>query len=154
MVDIIVNKTHTYVSFAETEKGRMAASACVENLMKYLKPDLLPRKLKCRFSVKFSKSPGFSIRPVKCVALSSNKNNDDLLGILGLKLYNDVISIEEEERLLSAIDEQPWSSKLKRRVQHYGYTFNYVTRSVDNKKKPPKLPEFLLSLYETFSRGG
>ena len=153
VVDIIVNKTHTYVSFAETEKGRMAASACVENLMKCLKPDLLPRKLKCRFSVKFSKSPGFSIRPVKCVALSSNKNNDDLLGILGLKLYNDVISIEEEERLLSAIDEQPWSSKLKRRVQHYGYTFNYVTRSVDNKKKPPKLPEFLLSLYEKLFHG-
>ena len=42
---------------------------------------------------------------------------------------------------------------LKRRVQHYGYTFNYVTRSVDNKKKPPKLPEFLLSLYEKLFHG-
>ena len=46
VVDIIVNKTHTYVSFAETEKGRTAASACIENLMTCLKPDLLPRKLK------------------------------------------------------------------------------------------------------------
>ena len=153
VVDIIVNKTHTYVSFAETERGRMAASACVENLMKCLKPDLLPRKLKCRFSVKFSKSPGFSIRPVKCVALSSNKNNDDLLGILGLKLYNNVISIEEEERLLSAIDEQPWSSKLKRRVQHYGYTFNYVTRSVDNKKKPQNYQSFCYHYMKNFFTG-
>lgn len=154
VVDIIVHKTHTYVSFTETDKGRAAALACIENLMKYLKPDLLPRKLKCRFSVKFSKSPGFSIRPVKCVSLSSNRNNQDLLGIPGLRLYNDAISIEEEEYLLSAIDEQPWSSKLKRRVQHYGYTFNYITRSVDAKKNPPKLPEFLLSLYERLFSGG
>ena len=51
--DIIVKGTHTYVSFDETEAGRLEATKCLKHLMKTLAPDILPRKLKCRYSIKF-----------------------------------------------------------------------------------------------------
>ncbi len=40
------------------------------------------------------------------------------------------ISLSEEARLISIIDQQPWFSDLKRRVQHYGYRYDYKARNV------------------------
>src|SRR5262249_50252201 len=47
-----------------------------------------------------------------------------------LDLIDKYISREDEIRLLAAIDERPWSTELRRRVQHYGYTYEYKQRSL------------------------
>jgi alkylated DNA repair protein alkB family protein 8 len=48
----------------------------------------------------------------------------------GLYYTGDWISPEAQDTLLSAIDNQPWSTQLKRRVQHYGHRYDYGRRSV------------------------
>lgn len=48
----------------------------------------------------------------------------------GLEYIPNFISPDEQEKLLQQIDEQPWSQELKRRVQHYGYRYDYKSRSV------------------------
>lgn len=47
---------------------------------------------------------------------------DGLVG--GLSLIRDFITTEEEESIIKMIDNNPWLSDIKRRVQHYGYKFS------------------------------
>ncbi|CAL9195187.1 unnamed protein product [Musa hybrid cultivar] len=47
------------------------------------------------------------------------------LGIPGIYLVHDFITVEEEKRLLAEVDNRQWRSLSKRRVQHYGYEFLY-----------------------------
>lgn len=46
----------------------------------------------------------------------------------GLSLLLDFVTAEEEGLLLAAVDggDAPWTVFARRRVQHYGYAFNYV----------------------------
>jgi len=68
--------------------------------------------------------------------------------IPGLTLYHNFITLEEEVQLLSSIDDQPWSNELKRRVQHYGWKYDYSKRSLDNNMKLGDLPPFCASLVD------
>lgn len=49
-------------------------------------------------------------------------------GVPGLSLLLDFVTAEEEALLLAAVDGggAPWTVFARRRVQHYGYAFNYV----------------------------
>lgn len=50
--------------------------------------------------------------------------------IQGLYQVKDFITTQFEQELLDWIDKQTWSTKLKRRTQHYNYEYNYITRQV------------------------
>ncbi len=43
----------------------------------------------------------------------------------GLELIPDFVSEEEEKALLALVDSRSWQTLAKRRVQHYGYEFQY-----------------------------
>ncbi|MCD7468584.1 hypothetical protein HAX54_006944 [Datura stramonium] len=81
------------------------------------------------------------------------------LDIPGLYLIHDFISANEEGRsgshlqekhigisyteLLAAVDTMHWKELAKRRVQHYGYEFQYSTRNVNTNQYLGELPSFL-----------
>ena len=65
--------------------------------------------------------------------------------IEGLSIVPDVISEVEETALLRQIDAQPWNARLKRRVQHYGHEFDYVTRKCGT-IVTPQFPDFIKDL--------
>lgn len=50
--------------------------------------------------------------------------------IPGLKYFSDFITQIEHDNLLAEIDKQPWLPDLRRRVQHFGYRYNYKARRV------------------------
>jgi alkylated DNA repair protein alkB family protein 8 len=62
----------------------------------------------------------------------------------GLRRVADWTSPEEADALLRAIDAAPWSTQLKRRVQHYGHRYDYGRRSVAaaSRATVPPLPEW------------
>ncbi|MBD2501107.1 alpha-ketoglutarate-dependent dioxygenase AlkB [Anabaena azotica] len=60
----------------------------------------------------------------------------------GLTYLPNYISQQEHDYLISVIDQQPWLSDLKRRVQHYGYRYNYTKRSVDLSMYIGELPDW------------
>lgn len=64
--------------------------------------------------------------------------------IEGLVYIPNFITQEEHEFILEQVDQQPWLSELKRRVQHYGYRYNYKSRKVDTSMKIGDLPEWML----------
>lgn len=68
--------------------------------------------------------------------------------IPGLYYVPDYINEIEHDLLLVQIDEQPWLDDLKRRVQHYGFKYDYKARRVARDMRIGKLPEWLEELAE------
>src|SRR5581483_2461219 len=68
--------------------------------------------------------------------------------IPGLSCITDYISADEEAELLSLIDKQIWLTDLKRRVQHYGYKYDYKARTVSNDAHLGPLPSWLAPVSE------
>lgn len=60
--------------------------------------------------------------------------------IAGLRYLPDYITPDEEAALLAIIDQQPWLTDLKRRVQHYGYRYDYLSKRVDASLRLGDLP--------------
>jgi alkylated DNA repair protein alkB family protein 8 len=74
-------------------------------------------------------------------------------GIPGLQLHTDFITPEQEAALLQQIDQQPWQQLSKRRVQHYGYCFDYSQRGVDAQQRIGPLPQWMQPLVQQMEVG-
>lgn len=68
--------------------------------------------------------------------------------VSGLLYTPSFLTDDDEHTLLNLIDNQPWSAALKRRVQHYGYSYNYQAR---NTSLTQPLPDWLRQLGERVS---
>ncbi|MGV2433120.1 MAG UNVERIFIED_CONTAM: alpha-ketoglutarate-dependent dioxygenase AlkB [Rickettsiaceae bacterium] len=66
--------------------------------------------------------------------------------IPGLIYIPDYITKLQEEKLINFIDKESWNTELKRRVQHYGYKYNYKTGDVDIGNKLGDLPHWLYDI--------
>lgn len=64
----------------------------------------------------------------------------------GLQLLPEFVNRASADALLGAIEAQPWSAALSRRVQHYGWTYDYRSRRVAPDAYLGPLPGFLASL--------
>ncbi len=76
------------------------------------------------------------------------------LHIPGLQLLQDFVSPAEEAALLAGVDSQPWVALAKRRVQHYGYAFDYAKRGVEANKRLGPLPDFMDCVLARIQAGG
>ncbi len=77
-----------------------------------------------------------------------NKTNEELTlesarKIQGLSVYFDFINQEEEHFLLQHIDQANWLHDLKRRVQHYGYKYDYKSRKIDRSFYIGEIPSWM-----------
>ncbi len=61
----------------------------------------------------------------------------------GLTLVDTFISEDEELELIQNIDKQSWLTDLKRRVQHYGYKYDYKARKLTEDFKVGDIPDFI-----------
>ena len=64
----------------------------------------------------------------------------------GLELLKDFISVPQELELVEVIDSSDWSSELARRVQHYGWRYDYKARGVGQKDYLGPLPSWAQEL--------
>src|SRR5688572_967890 len=74
--------------------------------------------------------------------------------IAGLRYLSNIISPEEESMLIETVDKQIWLSPLQRRVQHYGYIYDYKKRTVTEEMFIGGLPAWLQGLAESLHRNG
>jgi alkylated DNA repair dioxygenase AlkB len=74
--------------------------------------------------------------------------------IPGLRYVADLVTIEEEAALVASIDAQPWLDDLKRRVQHYGYRYDYKARRISKGMFVGSLPAFTRELAARLVAGG
>lgn len=79
---------------------------------------------------------------------------DNANQIDGLTYMPDFITPQEEAELISIIDQQPWLTDLKRRVQHYGWKYDYTARRVDETMRLGPLPNWLMDYCKRLYDGG
>jgi len=74
--------------------------------------------------------------------------------IAGLTYIPEYINPGSEDALIHTIDQQQWLTDLKRRVQHYGYRYDYKARNVTKELKLGVVPEWLSSYcYQLHAKG-
>ena len=66
--------------------------------------------------------------------------------VSGLTYVPDFLGEREETDLVGAIDQAEWISDLQRRVQHYGWRYDYRARQVDASMRLGPLPEWAARL--------
>lgn len=74
--------------------------------------------------------------------------------IHGLRYIPDYITEVQHDWLLARIDEQRWLDDLKRRVQHYGFKYDYRARKVNLDMHIGELPEWLKVLSDKLQKEG
>jgi alkylated DNA repair dioxygenase AlkB len=62
--------------------------------------------------------------------------------IPGLQYVSSYLAPEQQSQCLSVVDSQLWITDMKRRVQHYGWVYNYKKRAVDPSMYLGALPEW------------
>ncbi len=67
---------------------------------------------------------------------------NDISKIEGLRYVSNFISVEEEELLMEAINAESWLTDIKRRVQHYGYKYDYKSRNIDHSMYLGEIPHW------------
>lgn len=72
----------------------------------------------------------------------------------GLYYHPDFVNVETEKALLHTIDSQIWQNPLKRRVQHYGYIYDYRRRTIDGSMRLGALPNWLQEIAEQLHTDG
>jgi alkylated DNA repair dioxygenase AlkB len=68
--------------------------------------------------------------------------------IEGLSYIPGYLSKVEHDALVNQIQKQTWLQDIRRRVQHYGWRYDYKARSIDYSMFLGKLPDWLQSLAE------
>lgn len=61
----------------------------------------------------------------------------------GLSYIDSYLTEPEQQALITAIDSQAWITDFKRRVQHYGYRYDYKARAVHDTMRLGDLPDWL-----------
>jgi len=78
----------------------------------------------------------------------------DTQQIHGLIYIPEYISKSQEQELIKNIDEQQWLNDLKRRVQHYGYKYDYKARTITSDLKIGEIPNWLAEYTNKFNSNG
>jgi alkylated DNA repair dioxygenase AlkB len=74
--------------------------------------------------------------------------------VVSLAYHPNYLTPSEQTTLLQLIDHQPWLADLKRRVQHYGYRYDYRRRLIDASLYLGQLPGWLRSLAQQIHHDG
>jgi alkylated DNA repair dioxygenase AlkB len=70
----------------------------------------------------------------------------DVPDIDGLTYHPALLTARERTDILRQIDSLPWQSDLKRRVQHYGFKYDYKARSINHSMRVGELPKFAIEI--------
>jgi len=82
------------------------------------------------------------------------QTQQSLANVPGLSLIFDFVNNPEETALLREIDQRPWSDELSRRVQHYGYRYDYRQRRITCDSYLGPLPPFLQKIAQRLHAEG
>jgi len=72
----------------------------------------------------------------------------------GLTYRSQFVSPHEASTLIRCVDTSSWRDDLRRRVQHYGFRYNYRSRSVGPADRIGPLPHWLADLAERVAANG
>ncbi|KAI8815703.1 uncharacterized protein EV422DRAFT_502112 [Fimicolochytrium jonesii] len=122
-VEMLLGKAYSYIVF-ETPESALKAYHSIQDEGRELP---LPQGGSKRLLLTFAKSISRQVALTNPAEVSNT--------VPGLALVHDFVTSEEEANLLASVDHERdsprWIDMLKRRVQHYGFRFDYALNDVD-----------------------
>ena len=76
------------------------------------------------------------------------------IGVPGIDYREAFLKLGECDELVRKIDSQPWSNDLSRRVQHYGWRYDYASKAIAEDTRLGPLPDWLQGIAERLYRKG
>ena len=76
------------------------------------------------------------------------------IGVPGIDYREAFLRLDKCDELVRKIDGQPWSNELSRRVQHYGWRYDYASKTVTEDMHSGPLPDWLQGIAERLYREG
>jgi alkylated DNA repair dioxygenase AlkB len=78
----------------------------------------------------------------------------EINAIAGLTVQKRFLNVERQKYLIEAIDSGTWNGDLKRRVQHFGYRYDYSARRIAASLKALPIPEWGQQLMQKILQAG
>jgi alkylated DNA repair dioxygenase AlkB len=75
-----------------------------------------------------------------------NSSTFESIGIQGLNYIPNFIDKSEMKCFVDAINDESWMTDIKRRVQHYGYRYDYKARRIDHSMFIGTLPSWAMPM--------
>ena len=75
-------------------------------------------------------------------SLQKTGMKNDTSPIDGLQYIPNFITESEEKDLIQSINKEIWLNDIKRRVQHYGYKYDYKSRNIDHTMYLGEIPDW------------
>ncbi|WP_320534750.1 alpha-ketoglutarate-dependent dioxygenase AlkB [Robbsia andropogonis] len=85
---------------------------------------------------------------------ASKLSTKSAIGPVGLQVLPNFITDDEEHRLVTIIDSVEWDQLMKRRVQHYGWRYDYKARQITQANYLGPLPRWAEDLAERLLASG
>lgn len=146
MVTSCEEKTHAFVSFENVEDAAKAQKILNGRHCKQLNRHLI---------VSFALYKGDKDYVVGESPLPVDTQVSKDVRVPGFVLLEGFLSESEEKNLLEEIYKREWTGDeqigMQRRVQHYGYDFDYKTRNIDVTQKSGELPHFCSPFFQKLS---
>ncbi len=92
--------------------------------------------------------------PADPSALTLPPGQVEALERIDIDYRDDFICNDEEQTLIRAVDAADWMCDLKRRVQHYGFRYDYTKRRIGSGDRIGDLPDWITPLAERLRREG
>lgn len=86
--------------------------------------------------------------------LPSQRSTELVPRIEGLRYVEEFLSVDEQKKLLRVIDAAEWRYDLDRRVQHYGWRYDYKARTVSRDMRIRDFPMWLHDLGKRLCEAG
>lgn len=80
-----------------------------------------------------------------------DESHEETPYVPGLRYIPQYITAEQHRSLIMAIDKREWTSELQRRVQHYGYRYDY-RRNAKSLQPAPEFPQWAKNLAQKIQR--
>lgn len=77
---------------------------------------------------------------------NQNQLLQPIVNIPGLYIYEDIIDVQSELDLINFVNQSAWLPDLTRRVQHYGYKYDYKKRRIDKYDYLGQLPIWTMDI--------
>lgn len=88
------------------------------------------------------------------LTLFTDQDAVDDISINGMVYSAGLLSSADQCFILAEVDARSWKNDLKRRVQHYGYEYNYRARKVDRSMRIGDLPDFAINVADRMMERG
>lgn len=76
------------------------------------------------------------------------------MNVDGLTYIADYLNKDRQEQVLAVVDALPWRDDLRRRVQHYGYRYDYARKKADSDQYLGPLPPWARGLADLLHADG